>query len=109
MWFFFVLFEQKIEIEQILIQKYTRYKKKRQVVPECVGACHYSFLTNDYSKTIGFKISGLYLIYEKLDSLLHGFKIIFNRREYQVAIDVEVAVGYVVAHANDIGPRNLWT
>jgi hypothetical protein len=27
MWFFFVLFEQKIEIEQILIQKYTRYKK----------------------------------------------------------------------------------
>ena len=61
------------------------------------GACHYSFLANDYSKTIGFKISGLYLIYEKLDSLLHGFKIIFNRREHQVAIDVEVAVSYVVA------------
>ncbi len=53
--------------------------------------------SDDYSTTIGFKKSGLYLFYEKLDGFLHGLKIIFNGREYQVAINVEVAVSYVVA------------
>lgn len=106
MWFFFVLFEQKIEIEQILIQKYTRYKKNGRFLTEPAIIL---FLRMIILKRLVLRISGLYLIYEKLDSLLHGFKIIFNRREHQVAIDVEVAVSYVIAHADYIGPRNLWT
>ena len=46
---------------------------------------------------------------EKVCGFKQWTKVILNYIPYEVCIDVEITVGYMIAHPNDFSPWYLWT